>query len=166
MTVDYTIGNEVMIEDGTEYLISMKEDFDVCNPKLTNLPRESIRQMTGYASYFAQFLLPMLFQHEYEIIPLSYVIEEIRALNDDDYATVFLPKLREKISQPYSAEDKLYWPGIFVDKTPEEVEKIMEEMSSDVSYLALHKDRVHWFKYWAEKCIELHGEDAKIRVDS
>ena len=163
MTVDYTIGNEVMIEDGTEYLISMKEDFDVCNPKLTNLPRESIRQMTGYASYFAQFLLPMLFQHEYEIIPLSYVIEAIRALSDDDYEKVFLPRLREEISKPHSVDQKRYWPEIFVDKTPKEVEKEIEEMS-DAFYLTLHRDRVHWFKYWAEKCIELYGEDAKIQV--
>lgn len=161
MTVDCTIGNEVMIEDGTEYLISMKEDFDVCNPKLTNLPRESIRQMSGYASYFVEFLLPTLWEHEYKIIPLSYVIEEIRALNDDDYENVFLPKLRKQISQPYSESMKVDFG--FVDLTAEEVEKEIVEMSSD-EHLELHKDRVHWFKYWGNKCIELYGAEAKIHV--
>jgi len=166
MTVNYTIGHNLIIADDGEndYLIPLEEDFDVCDPKMTNCPRKAFRQFSGYGSYFMN-LLPSLSANAGEyprIMPLSDVIEEIRALSDDDYEKVFLPKLREEISKPYTDSMKAWG---FVDKTPGEVEKIMEEMSSDVFYFALHKDRVHWFKYWSEKCMELYGEDAKIQVD-
>jgi len=168
MTVDYTIGHEVqLVDDGeVEYLVILEEDFDLCDPEMTWCPRKSLRQFSGYGGYFVDFLLPALSANvgEYpRIMPLSDVIDEIRALSDDDYEKVFLLKLREKLSTPYSEETKRLAPEIFVDMTPEEVEKEIEEMS-DAFYLTLHRDRVHWFKYWAEKCIELYGEDAKIQV--
>ena len=168
MTVDYTIGHDVqLVDDGeVEYLVILEEDLDVCDPEMTWCPRKSLRQFSGYGIFFVNFLLPTLSPDvgEYpRIMPLSDVIEDIRALSDDDYEKVFLPRLREKLLTPYSEETKRLAPEIFVDMTPEEVEKEIEEMS-DAFYLTLHKDRVDWFKYWAEKCMKLYGDEAKVSV--
>lgn len=159
MTTNYTIGCEIVKEEDCThpYLVPLEEDFDVCDPELTNLPRTSMRQLSGYGMEFLGLVSSELFPGVGEcprIMPLSDFIESIRALSDDGFGKIFLPKIREILSTPGNC---FYLPPI-------ELKKEMEEMATPEQF-KLYLDRVHWFKYWAEKCIELHGEDAKIQID-
>lgn len=106
MGYKFTFGGEIYQEDDNEYLIEIEpETFDVCDPELTNYPKEAFL-MTPCKLYVVDFIkenLPTigaLLDGERTIIPLSSVIDEINNLK---------PEAPEGEERPELYKDRVRW---------------------------------------------------------